>query len=394
MSKQKKKPEWVNNFADQDKYKLTQSELMQKKISLISKHKIEAKDSWQNLQHKLKHHVVDEQTQKVYETALQSKGINPNKVNRKNLTQMIEWEKDRQMLQSSQITSPATTRDVLEEAKQLIQQNKTQDSEFLEKIKSDLDNTRQFLNKVNNQIIFKAQKSKKPEQVIKAFENSIKEIKDETKDSKENKEIKSNLSSNKQRKEPKNKHKSYDFNGFQNLDNVIQFLENTLQKPEEKTLQLDSEKAITIKSRAPTREQQQLNLSDIKFQEVVSEQQTPQIEQQYREGISKIEPPQKFDQTKLERSLFDQNTIINGKSGIEVRHNEISFDDNIDQLKQMLELTRNQLNQMNLHEPSFLDYDKSNVWTMDQPQQVKFDFKELNRKYRNTDTFSIKDYCK
>ena len=35
---------------------------MQKKISLMSKHKIEAKDQWLNVQEKLKHNIVDDDT--------------------------------------------------------------------------------------------------------------------------------------------------------------------------------------------------------------------------------------------------------------------------------------------------------------------------------------------
>lgn len=64
MKKQntKKRPEWVTNLADQDQYKLTAAELMQKKISLISKHRFEAKDSWNQVQDKLKHNIVDEET--------------------------------------------------------------------------------------------------------------------------------------------------------------------------------------------------------------------------------------------------------------------------------------------------------------------------------------------
>ncbi len=61
----------------------------------MSKHKFEAKEHWLQLQDKLQRGIVDEETQKIYETAKDAKNLsrNSSSVVRKNLSQMLDFNK-------------------------------------------------------------------------------------------------------------------------------------------------------------------------------------------------------------------------------------------------------------------------------------------------------------
>lgn len=66
------------DFGDAEKYKLTQSEMIQKKAALQSANMQEAKEQLAERRRKLEEGVIDEETRKIYETALTSKRIDPN----------------------------------------------------------------------------------------------------------------------------------------------------------------------------------------------------------------------------------------------------------------------------------------------------------------------------
>ncbi|KAL4443178.1 hypothetical protein ABPG74_002245 [Tetrahymena malaccensis] len=89
----KPKPEWNDSVKDESNYKLSASELVQKKINLMSKHRLEAKEEWLERQEKLRRGVLDEETKKIYDTARQSKNLSTreDEIKRKNLSQMINF---------------------------------------------------------------------------------------------------------------------------------------------------------------------------------------------------------------------------------------------------------------------------------------------------------------
>ncbi|CAD8174389.1 unnamed protein product [Paramecium octaurelia] len=425
---QKGKPEWVSSFVDQDRYKLSQAELMQKKISLMSKHRMEAKDQWQQVQEKLKHNVMDDDTQKIYLTALHSKGLNNSTSKRRNLTQMIEWEKSERAHSQSQFKP-----DILEQAKLLLQESErgsqNQDPNFLNKIKQDLEETKSF--------VAKAQRLKKPEKILKAqSEKSV---------DKSKQEIKKQTTKQNQMNEEKQQQstENYGFNGMKNLDNVISFLENTLHSQEVQISQLKEENPFrnaaltdtkTIYSEIPnfsvnntqnkfyTKEEncfaqqtienfnqdtkQQINLqlhnkendfinSRIQKEEFsnLNQSEIPKNDipkyEQFKKDIMKIEEqhPNQFVQQRLN---FDKVCFTT--------KNELSFDDNIDQLRQLLEQTRQELNQMNLQDSSILDCNNSQrdiniqLNQVEPLQQKHINYQQIHRKYKNCDTFDINDH--
>ncbi|KAL4488513.1 hypothetical protein ABPG72_013081 [Tetrahymena utriculariae] len=89
----KPKPGWNDSVKDEANYKLSASELVQKKINLMSKHRLEAKEEWLERQEKLRRGVLDEETKKIYDTAKQSKNLSTreDEIKRKNLSQMINF---------------------------------------------------------------------------------------------------------------------------------------------------------------------------------------------------------------------------------------------------------------------------------------------------------------
>ena len=72
------KPAFSTDFVDREKYKLTPAEMIQKKASLQSKHRQEAIQELQERRMKLEQGIIDDDTRKVYETALASKNIDIN----------------------------------------------------------------------------------------------------------------------------------------------------------------------------------------------------------------------------------------------------------------------------------------------------------------------------
>jgi hypothetical protein len=63
---------------DREKYRLSESEMIQKKAALQSKHRQQAIEELQERRKKLEMGIIDEDTRKVYETALTSKNIDLN----------------------------------------------------------------------------------------------------------------------------------------------------------------------------------------------------------------------------------------------------------------------------------------------------------------------------
>jgi hypothetical protein len=70
--------------------------MIQRKAALQSKHRQQAIEQLQERRKKLEMGIIDEDTRKVYETALTSKNIDLNPPPRKNLSQMIQYERQRQ----------------------------------------------------------------------------------------------------------------------------------------------------------------------------------------------------------------------------------------------------------------------------------------------------------
>jgi len=81
-------PEWNSTQSDLSQYKLSKAEQVQKKVSMISKHRYEAKELWLQRQEKLKKGIVDEETQTVMETCLLTK--RPPEKNTKNLSYFVK----------------------------------------------------------------------------------------------------------------------------------------------------------------------------------------------------------------------------------------------------------------------------------------------------------------
>jgi len=81
-------PEWNSTQSDLSQYKLSKAEQVQKKVSMISKHRYEAKELWLQRQEKLKKGIVDEETQTVMETCLLTK--RPPERNTKNLSYFVK----------------------------------------------------------------------------------------------------------------------------------------------------------------------------------------------------------------------------------------------------------------------------------------------------------------
>lgn len=77
------KSEWSTDFTDHSKYKLSESEMIQKKAACQSKHREEARNLVQERTKKLEMGIVDDDTRKVYETALAAKNIDMNQPVRK-----------------------------------------------------------------------------------------------------------------------------------------------------------------------------------------------------------------------------------------------------------------------------------------------------------------------
>jgi hypothetical protein len=69
------KPEFSTDFVDREKYKLSETERIQKKAALQSKHRQQANEELQERRKKLEMGIIDDDTRKVYETALTSKKI-------------------------------------------------------------------------------------------------------------------------------------------------------------------------------------------------------------------------------------------------------------------------------------------------------------------------------
>ncbi|CAD8154370.1 unnamed protein product [Paramecium pentaurelia] len=426
-SKQKNqtgKPEWISSFVDQDRYKLSQAELMQKKISLMSKHRMEAKDQWQQVQEKLKNNVMDDDTQKIYLTALHSKGLNNSTSKRKNLTQMIEWEKSERAHSQCQFKP-----DILEQAKMLLMESErgqqNQDPNFLNKIKQDLEETKSF--------VAKAQRLKKPEKILKAQqEKSVDKIKQEIK--------KSTTKQNQINEEKCQTQENYGFNGMKNLDNVISFLENTLNSQEVQISSLKEENPFrnaaltdtkTIYSEIPNLSanntqnkfyqkeqncfaQQSILNQDVKQQNIQYQNKENDI-MNYRiskddfSNLNQSEIPKndipKYEQFKKEIMKIEEQQpthSVQQRLNFDKVHfttkNEQSFDDNIDQLRQLLEQTRQELNQMNLQDSSIMEYDNSQkeiniqLNQIEPLQQQHFNYQKIHRKYKNCDTFDINDH--
>ena len=65
---------------------------LQKKISLMSKNRQVAKENWQNNIKKLEQGIYDESTLQVIES---SKGLKRTQVAKRNLSQMIDWNKQK-----------------------------------------------------------------------------------------------------------------------------------------------------------------------------------------------------------------------------------------------------------------------------------------------------------
>ncbi|EAR85530.1 hypothetical protein TTHERM_00442800 (macronuclear) [Tetrahymena thermophila SB210] len=118
----KPKPEWNDSVKDESNYKLSASELVQRKINLMSKHRLEAKEEWLERQEKLRRGVLDEETKKIYDTARQSKNLSTreDEIKRKNLSQMINF------IEKPQKDSKA----VVEQVKQNLEQTR----KFIHKI--------------------------------------------------------------------------------------------------------------------------------------------------------------------------------------------------------------------------------------------------------------------
>ncbi|CAD8173725.1 unnamed protein product [Paramecium pentaurelia] len=424
---QKGKPEWVSSFVDQDRYKLSQAELMQKKISLMSKHRMEAKDQWQQVQEKLKNNVMDDDTQKIYLTALHSKGLNNSTSKRRNLTQMIEWEKSERAHSQSQFKP-----DILEQAKMLLlesergQQN--QDPNFLHKIKQDLEETKSF--------VAKAQRLKKPEKILKAQqEKSIDKSKQEIK--------KQTIKQNQIYEEKQQNQENYGFNGMKNLDNVISFLENTLHSQEVQISQLKEENPFrnaaltdtkTIYSEIPnfsvnntqnkfyTKEDnclgqqqsienfnQDTKQQNLQFQNKENDFINSRIQKDEFSNLNQSEIPKndipKYEQFKKDIMKIEEqhpNQFVQQKLNFDkvcfTTKNELSFDDNIDQLRQLLEQTRQELNQMNLQDSSIIECNNSQrdmniqLNQIEPLQQKHVNYQKIHRKYKNCDTFDINDH--
>ncbi|CAD8073240.1 unnamed protein product [Paramecium primaurelia] len=424
---QKGKPEWVSSFVDQDRYKLSQAELMQKKISLMSKHRMEAKDQWQQVQEKLKNNVMDDDTQKIYLTALHSKGLNNSTSKRRNLTQMIEWEKSERAHSQSQFKP-----DILEQAKMLLlesergQQN--QDPNFLHKIKQDLEETKSF--------VAKAQRLKKPEKILKAQqEKSIDKSKQEIK--------KQTIKQNQINEEKQQNQENYGFNGMKNLDNVISFLENTLHSQEVQISQLKEENPFrnaaltdtkTIYSEIPNysvnntqnkfypKEEyclgqqqsienfnQDTKQQNLQFQNKENDFINSRIQKDEFSNLNQSEIPKndipKYEQFKKDIMKIEEqhpNQFVQQKLNFDkvcfTTKNELSFDDNIDQLRQLLEQTRQELNQMNLQDSSIIECNNSQrdiniqLNQIEPLQQKHVNYQKIHRKYKNCDTFDINDH--
>ncbi|CAD8149153.1 unnamed protein product [Paramecium octaurelia] len=423
---QKGKPEWVSSFVDQDRYKLSQAELMQKKISLMSKHRMEAKDQWQQVQEKLKNNVMDDDTQKIYLTALHSKGLNNSTSKRRNLTQMIEWEKSERAHSQCQFKP-----DILEQAKMLLlesergQQN--QDPNFLSKIKQDLEETKSF--------VAKAQRLKKPEKILKAEqEKSI---------DKGKQEIKKSISKQNQIAEEKcQTQENYGFNGMKNLDNVISFLENTLHSQDVQVSSLKEENPFrnaaltdtkTVYSEIPNfsvnntqnkfyqKEEnrfvqqnvenmnQEVKEQNVQFYNKENDFTNSRIQKDDFSNVNQSEIPKndipKYEQFKKDIMKIEEQQPthfvqqrLNFDKVCFTTKNELSFDDNIDQLRQLLEQTRQELNQMNLQDSTIMDYNNSqreiNVQLnqIEPLQQKHINYQKIHRKYKNCDTFDINDH--
>ena len=75
----KSRPEWVEDFNDTSaKYRVSQMELIQRKAERQSSNRQVAKEELAERMRKLQKGIVDEDTRKVYEEALISKGIDIN----------------------------------------------------------------------------------------------------------------------------------------------------------------------------------------------------------------------------------------------------------------------------------------------------------------------------
>lgn len=79
----KPRPDFTTDFVDREKYKLSEAEMIQKKAALQSKNREEAILSLQERRKKLEQGIIDDDTRKVYETALTSKKIDINPTVRK-----------------------------------------------------------------------------------------------------------------------------------------------------------------------------------------------------------------------------------------------------------------------------------------------------------------------
>jgi hypothetical protein len=77
------RPEFTTDFSDPDKYKLSEFEMIQRKASLQSKNREAAKVDLEERRRKLEMGIIDEDTRRVYETALESKKIDLNPVIRR-----------------------------------------------------------------------------------------------------------------------------------------------------------------------------------------------------------------------------------------------------------------------------------------------------------------------
>ncbi|CAD8066465.1 unnamed protein product [Paramecium sonneborni] len=423
---QKGKPEWVSSFVDQDRYKLSQAELMQKKISLMSKHRMEARDQWQQVQEKLKNNVMDDDTQKIYLTALHSKGLDNSTSKRRNLTQMIEWEKSERAHSQSQFKP-----DILEQAKMLLieseRDKQNQDPNFLNKIKQDLEETKSF--------VTKAKRLKKPEKILKAQkEKSVDKIKQEIK-----------ISTSKQNQiedKCQSQQENYGFNGMKNLDNVISFLENTLHSQEVQISQLKDENPFrnaaltdtkTVYSEIPNLSENntqnkfypkeeycfiQQNLENLNqdrklqiqnYQNKENDFINSRAQKEDFNNLNQLEVPKndipKYEQFKKDIMKIEEqqpNQQIQQRLNFDkvcfTTKNELSFDDNIDQLRQLLEQTKQELNQMNLQDSSIMEGNDSqrdiNIKQnkIEPLQQKHVNYQKIHRKYKNCDTFDINDH--
>ena len=166
------KPEWNSDYNNLERYKISQTDLIQKKISLMSKHKIEAKELWTKRQEKLQKGIIDEETKSVIDTCSKK----PPVMNQKNITYFIRKEDESKASLNiddvDEDEDDELEEDTVESDETLEKPNesgKGQDKDFMKKIEKDLRETREFIKKMDK---CNKKNMSDPEKIIKIDEEA------------------------------------------------------------------------------------------------------------------------------------------------------------------------------------------------------------------------------